>query len=764
MTKDIDKFNDIIAEKIKIKEEELEFFKDKVIALDNQRELPLKLIKSLDKQIYDELESVNAKLEDLKEAYQARIDSGCRSDLFWRVVGITTGATAQNVTQTFHTLQCVRLSPNPYPRLSLTERSGSTRVGGLEPVVPSDDVTYITTSGKSTFNYAVGIGIDEDKLYGLKYYDEPYTKDIADTFVTSFLGRVSAASTEVTILASPLSGVSDKIKIGQNLVCDKNVFPLGFVEIVGISTVLGNPDYTVLERTATATAGLSTNRYKLSSISVTDGGDGYSLEDDAPTVTIGAPDAQTAIGTAIVSAAGTITSITLSNVGTGYTLAPTVTISTPFSVTAVGIATTGAGGSVVGFDLVEPGIGYSVAPSITFSAPLSGTTATATATIGAGGTVSLVTITNAGLGYTQNPTVTFSAPPLGTAIITATAVATTHFGGISNITIINPGAGYTTKSVYLPTVTFSDPLKVQAVGVSTISTSNTVSSVILTIPGEGYVAAPSVQIQSSVPDIASNRLTKLLIKDATIDFVSQPESNGSTPSFTVLISDEELVEQVKDLGIPFGTTMFSPQTIGIVTSSDMFGIGSSVRYDNSGYQIAKKTWRPELTSGPINTGRGTIPAVKEPTVGAGKIYYTLGLTFKPRKPSGASFVDAVEGDTITVLVSQSTSSFYWGSPLGVGPVPLSSYVTNCPSCSATVTNNVTNALTAATDAKSAIASGISDLNYKIAAVNLIRDDLMEINKQIFSYRTLIGQIISDIEKYQNQLSYTTTSSIKNSLP
>jgi len=90
-----------------------------------------------------------------------------------------------------------------------------------------------------------------------------------------------------------------------------------------------------------------------------------------------------AAGTSVVSAAGTVSSITLSTGGKGYSIAPEVRISTP----------TGIGGTPLA------GIGTTAR-------------ATATATIDADGVVSGITITSPGLAYTNLsvPSVVISAP------------------------------------------------------------------------------------------------------------------------------------------------------------------------------------------------------------------------------------------------------------------------------------------------------------------------------------------------------------------
>ena len=86
-----------------------------------------------------------------------------------------------------------------------------------------------------------------------------------------------------------------------------------------------------------------------------------------------------AIGTAIVSVAGTISSIIISDGGVGYSTSPLITIQNP--------------------------VGYGVTLGI-------GTTALAQSTISVGGTVSSITITNSGFGYTTSnpPTVIIESP------------------------------------------------------------------------------------------------------------------------------------------------------------------------------------------------------------------------------------------------------------------------------------------------------------------------------------------------------------------
>lgn len=124
--------------------------------------------------------------------------------------------------------------------------------------------------------------------------------------------------------------------------------------------------------------------------------------------------------------------------GFGYTTAPAVTIAPPpASILATGTAVR-TGAAVTSITLTDRGSGYVTAPTITFSGG-GGTGAEATATI-KGSVIDTVTITAGGSGYTSDPTVTFSAPPpVGTQ---ATATATVAGGAVTSITITSGGSGY----------------------------------------------------------------------------------------------------------------------------------------------------------------------------------------------------------------------------------------------------------------------------------------------------------------------------------
>ena len=169
--------------------------------------------------------------------------------------------------------------------------------------------------------------------------------------------------------------------------------------------------------------------------------------------------------TAIVSAAGTISSFDITNAGEGYDAAtveisiPTVGIGTYLKVDEINGATATAVVSVAGtissINITNPGSNYITSPLITIGDANEivtaegvgiGSTATASATIGAGGVITSIDVTGMGSQYSllDPPSVTIELPPAEVGIgSTATAISTVVGGKITNIDVVNPGLGYT---------------------------------------------------------------------------------------------------------------------------------------------------------------------------------------------------------------------------------------------------------------------------------------------------------------------------------
>ncbi|WJZ48260.1 hypothetical protein [Synechococcus phage DSL-LC02] len=221
---------DKINERIKSNNDQKEFFTEKIIVIDNEKTPLDSAIKSIDKVVFDDVTNVNNKLQEVKSAYAARITAGCRSNLYWRQTGISTASSGSNyyyvVTQT-----CTKTSPN----------QGFTTA------------TYISSAPNGISTDSSGLfGMQSENLYGIRFYDEPYTEDVTNSFVAGFIGTVGTGSTIVTALTSYDGKSLSSIKVGQLLICKKNgVFNTENNEIVGIGTTIAN--------LSVISAGLSTN-------------------------------------------------------------------------------------------------------------------------------------------------------------------------------------------------------------------------------------------------------------------------------------------------------------------------------------------------------------------------------------------------------------------------------------------------------------------------------------------------------------------------
>ncbi len=215
--------------------EGIEFLQKNILAKDNQKELYDAAIVSIDADLFAEVENVNDKLQDTKDAYQARINVGCRTDMFWRVLGVSTGSNGGGGFNEYYNLQVTKLSLVGYSTAGI----GSTSGVGL---ATDGSVAFLNANGGiTTYPTRSLFGFEQKNLYGLKYYDEPSQRDIGDTFVTSFIGTISIGSSILTVMSPVGSGTTIGIEPGQFVSASKNgVFPLGYGEVVGLGTSLSD--------------------------------------------------------------------------------------------------------------------------------------------------------------------------------------------------------------------------------------------------------------------------------------------------------------------------------------------------------------------------------------------------------------------------------------------------------------------------------------------------------------------------------------------
>lgn len=232
------------------------------------------------------------------------------------------------------------------------------------------------------------------------------------------------------------------------------------------------------EATASATAD-----NKIGAVRISNPGSGFASLADVPTVTISGGGGSGSTATAIM--AGTISSFTVTDGGSGYTIPPTVYVVSAGSATSgidnIGYGATGT--AVMGVntaDVTAGGSGYTAA-TVAFSGG-GGTGATATATV-SGGAVTAITITGAGTGYTSRPTITISGDGTG-ATGSATDLA------VVSVTKTHGGWGYEA----VPNVYFLGGRTSGADATATAVLGNFYVKRFTSTNGSGYTSIPTVTV------------------------------------------------------------------------------------------------------------------------------------------------------------------------------------------------------------------------------------------------------------------------------
>lgn len=249
----------------------------------------------------------------------------------------------------------------------------------------------------------------------------------------------------------------------------------------------------------------------ITTITVGNPGSGYTVP---PTVIITGGNGVGARAYATINGAGEVTQIVVTSGGSGYTLTPTVTLT----------------GEIAGFDIIDPGSGYSVPPRIAFSGggaytsvPTvtfvggNGSGAAASATV-SGGQVTGFNISNGGSGYGASPTITLT----GGGGSGATASATVSGGVITSIQVISGGSGYSSS----PAVGFVNNT---ATGTAVI-VDGRLTEIEITNPGAGYTSAPRVDITGGGATGNGGSYVDAVIEDGSVTSVLVPGNTGNPPA------------------------------------------------------------------------------------------------------------------------------------------------------------------------------------------------------------------------------------------
>ena len=459
----------------------------------------------------------------------------------------------------------------------------------------------------------------------------------------------------------------------------------------------------------------------------------------------------TALAVATLCSGGSVGSITITNMGSDYSVAPIVAFSSAPSggVTATGIATITnqyidcnglKNGKVYDIFITNAGCGYTVAPAISFTTPggQSGSGAAATAGITTTGSVQFVTLTSGGGGYLNPPSIGISTPKHVGAAATAILAPPSLVGaGVSVVSApISIGSSAhlfphgTTGGVYYktaPTVTFDPPTGTgdTALATATIDdisvTGGTVNSLAITTEGKFYTSAPVVTIAHPGFSYAAATIgiAGTSIDPGSIAFSTTGRAYTTAP--TVAISTSGTMDAPTELAV--GIATIHPIT-GIVTAvsfdeSDPWAVGTGATV-GAGYTVAPTITFSGGTAATRATATATVSAagtVTSLSIGSSGFGYQSAPVVTIEAPSGFTTaftatgiatirynsikVEGTIGISTTIITGINTTNMIVGDRVRLGTgyssilpevqtFPSTTFVTGIGASSLTISETTTN--------------------------------------------------------------------------
>jgi hypothetical protein len=402
--------------------------------------------------------------------------------------------------------------------------------------------------------------------------------------------------------------------------------------------------------------------FGISTITITNPGTNFTL----PSITVvGGAISAASVGIRTVF----VNSINFGNSGTGYTSGnfPILTFSAP----DVGINTATAVVNTLGISEIfniTPGIGYTAPPLLTVSSPSVGVnTAIITATLG----ISTFTVTNPGSGYVSSPQVVLAPSVTGFA-------ATVGLGVTSTDMILSGGSGY----VSAPNISFSMP----TIGINSATasvtdiTSTAISEITITNVGSGYTAIPTVTITGGGGVGAGLTITKMRVTDVTItNRGSGAPSTVPVASLVSSVGSGATVVASMGIGstiniIGFGTGYNTAPSIGVTAVDGITGSGASVitglginfgnvTITNAGYGYSSI---PTVTvSSPIGVA---VSATGNVGVGITALTINPGIGYSNSIPTISGVGAIVSNIIVTNVYITNPGSGYTATDLAASPI------------------------------------------------------------------------------------------------
>ena len=179
---------------------EVQTLKDQLTLMDVRSDRYDTIIGNIDKKIIPLTDEINDAISSVKTAYDARIDAGCKSDLYWELT------------------------------------STKSYIGFL----PIEEIVYTCKKNPS-------VRIDEG-LYGAKYYRRPQNQDYGSNIVREFLGTIGSGTSTLAVFG--VNGTQNLL-VGDNIVDNidnpvvfssvnlPKIVGFGTMSIAGVTTDFG---------------------------------------------------------------------------------------------------------------------------------------------------------------------------------------------------------------------------------------------------------------------------------------------------------------------------------------------------------------------------------------------------------------------------------------------------------------------------------------------------------------------------------------------
>lgn len=394
---------------------------------------------------------------------------------------------------------------------------------------------------------------------------------------------------------------------------------------------------------ATATASLTGGA--VSSVSVTEGGTGYSV---VPAVTVSPPgDPVTATATASLSSGG-VSSISVGTGGGYYQSVPAVTISEPDAPITATAAASVSSGAVSSVTVTRGGGYYLAAPTVTFADPPAAVNATASAKRSETLTVEWIQVTNGGGYYASAPTVTISAPP---PAFTATAYATMASAGatlgVSTIVVRNGGSGYGTA----PTVTITGGGGTGATAVAQVKNGVVTAIELTNFGNDDYTSAPTVTI--AAPDTPVQATATASISNGVVTGISVTNAGkGYVSAPSVLLTAPQ---------VPTRATGTATLTNGVVTAVSVVSGGAGYKTAPT-VTIAAPTGDYTPAKATATLTDGVVTAISVGTAGTGYRTPPVVSIASPESPTPASAKAVISNGAVSEILITDPGTGYRSAP------------------------------------------------------------------------------------------------------